>query len=358
MPQVQKKQVLLPHRLLGNIYVRELGDAYKEAGCEVIFGPENFFESNIIPSIVHVQWPEELYRAYGNGGTDVKVKRLFSRVDALRQAGCRIALTIHNEQPHEKLPGNVDAEVYQYLFDNADIVHHHCECSIERIAARYSVPDSLKQFVAPHGHYFSYSNTVSIEEARKSLGLPVDAFVYLHFGAIRDYKGIDMVLEAFQRVRKKNDILLVAGRMPGTGSPLARIKFAYFKNFAPRIKFHLRMIDDDDIQNYVNAANALVLGHSHGLNSGVAVLGMSFGRPVIGPRLGCIPSVLDQGENLIYPTGDLSSLVTQMANVKAISAEDASEKNRKAASEWHWAGIAQPVLEYLMNNERKIDTVP
>ena len=44
-----------------NSYVTSLIEAYKKADINVICGLHNFFYSNFIPDILHIQWPEKLY---------------------------------------------------------------------------------------------------------------------------------------------------------------------------------------------------------------------------------------------------------------------------------------------------------
>ncbi len=344
-----KTKVLLPHRLFGNIYVQELGRAYRELGCEIVYGPENFFESNYIPHIVHLNWPEEVARGFGAGTPDVRIRRFLSRLEQLRDDGAKLAWTVHNEQPHESPDMERDQAVYQRVIDDADIIHHHCACSLEGIARRYAVDSEKRQFVAQHGHFFSYKNSVNREEARRELGIEEDAFVYLHFGAIRGYKGIHHVIDGFKRIRKKKDVLLIAGRMGYSGGFGERARLAIQKRFSSSMHFHLRMIDSDDIQLYLNASNVVVLGHTAGLNSGVAILGMSFGRPVIGPRVGCIPSVLGSGNNLLYEPGDISGLAARMQEARDHDSVKVCEENMRAARRWKWSEIAQPVVAKLID---------
>ena len=239
---------------------------------------------------------------------------------------------------------NLDSMVYQRIIDSADVIHHHCECSRKRLSGKYEIPSAVTEFVAPHGHFFSYRNEVSPEEAREKIGISSDAFVYLHFGAIRGYKGIDKVLDAFKQVKKRGDILLVVGRMSGIGGIFERIKFACGRYLSSSMQFHLKTVDSEDIQIFVNASDAMVLGHTRGLNSGVAVLGMSFGKPVIGPDLGCIPFVLDQGMNLCYKTGNVQDLADKMLRIRDIDFAAVDLKNKAAARAWDWKNIASPVL--------------
>lgn len=333
--------VVLPHRLLHNIYVRELGRAYIALGCQVVYGPENFFESNLRLDILHVQWPEDLYRQSQNND-----RRLFlERLAAMRDKGVTIAWTVHNAQPHESSHNNMDRSAFQGIIDHADVIHHHCACSMEAIRSMYTVSRATKEFVAPHGHYFGYKNEISRSEARRILHIRKDAFVYLHFGAIRGYKGIENVLKAFNGLREPNSILLVAGRVEGGLSVSRRLQFAYYRQTSSRIRLHTRSIESDEIQLFINAADALVLGHTSGLNSGVAVLGMSFGRPVVGPDLGCLSWTLRQGENCIYTVGSLPDLAAKMLDVQKLPADATAARNRGAAGAWKWQHIAEPVID-------------
>jgi hypothetical protein len=47
-----------------NSNVESLMEAYKKAGHNVICGERNFFYSNFIPDLLHIQWPEKLYTWY------------------------------------------------------------------------------------------------------------------------------------------------------------------------------------------------------------------------------------------------------------------------------------------------------
>ena len=54
----------------------------------------------------------------------------------------------------------------------------------------------------PHPLYDVFGNAVSKQEARTHLGINQDSFVFLFFGFIRKYKGLDMLLEAFAKLKQ------------------------------------------------------------------------------------------------------------------------------------------------------------
>lgn len=341
--------VLLPHPTNGNIYIRELGGAYASLGWTPVYGPENLLEGNLRPDLLHLHWPEEFYRWRGEGPTAARADHFIAQLTRLREAGVPLVWTVHNLAPHDSGQQSVDARAYHAVIQAAGAIHHHCPHSVDALAQRYPVPQESRQFVQPHGHYLSYPNQVGRDEARRALGIPADAKVFLQFGQIRGYKGLTLLLDAFDRLRLPAKFLLVAGLYnppTGPGAWRERVSLAVRKRLRHDWLLHGRAIDSADIQRYVNAADCLVLSHTAGLNSGVAVLGMSFGKPMIGPDLGCLGWVLGQGANRVYPVGDAQALADAMAQLferpEALAAM--GEANRRAAEGWRWEHIAGQAL--------------
>jgi len=253
--------VLLPHGIHGGgIYIRELGRAYAAIGCRVVFNADNFREALIAPDLVHLHWPEEHYRWGGNGTPKERAARFVEDIDRMKQGGSAIAWTVHNLAPHEFFGGPLDHEVYQAVIDRTDVIVHHCEESRRLLSSLYTVPNALRELVLPFGHYGAYPRGISREDARARLNLPADAFIYLHFGMVREYKGMDLLFKAFSTLRVPNKMLLIAGRHMGYTSPwtfrsvVERTRYAFFKRIAGRIRPYLEEVPEEDIQVFMAAA--------------------------------------------------------------------------------------------------------
>lgn len=327
-----------------NIYVRELGRAYASLGIEPLFGAANLFESNFVPEWLHLQWPEEVYRAQQEGSVDARVDRFLDRLDRLLTCGTRLIWTVHNLKPHEVLSADAEHRAYQGVIDRAHVVHHHGTDSEELLRSMYRVPDGQAHIVVPHGHYLGYPNSMTREQARKLLGIDPSRFVFLHFGQIRGYKGLDLVEGAFRKIDVHGKHLLVAGAVSVSLSRMARARFYARRSLGRDRTYVLEAIRNDDVQRYLQACDVVVLGHTAGLNSGVAVLGMTFGKPVIGPRLGCIEWTLEQGSNLLYEAGDVRALARAMEAATRLDPAEVAAHNRSVAAGWTWKAIASAAL--------------
>jgi beta-1,4-mannosyltransferase len=59
----------------------------------------------------------------------------------------------------------------------------------------------------------------------------------------------------------------------------------------PRVQFELGFVRDDRLQLFFNAADLIVLPYRQILNSGSALLALSFNRPVLAPAIGSLPEL-------------------------------------------------------------------
>jgi len=139
------------------------------------------------------------------------------------------------------------------------------------------------------------TRSVTQEAARLKLGIPKNKFVFLFFGNVKGYKGIDSLLEAYSKLRSlRNDIVLViAGRM---FDKVSASKISDYAKVDPSILLKKGFIEERDVQYYFNAANLMVLPYKRILTSGAAMLGITFECPVLAPRSGLIPELIQDGQ--------------------------------------------------------------
>jgi glycosyltransferase involved in cell wall biosynthesis len=330
--------VLLPHGIARNRYVDEVAQAWRAQGFDLVQGPQTLFDASHRPALVHLQWPEELYRWHGSGPAHVRARAFVERLDALKAAGARLAWTVHNLAPHDHPDDPVDREVYQAVIDRADLIVHHGEASRGLLRQRYTV-GAVREIVAPHGHFGGYPQGGDRAATRARLRLPDEATVFLHFGLVRGYKGLDLLLDAYRAARVPRKHLVIAGTWaiaPGGQSLSERLRMAWIRRWARTIRCEFRHVADDEIRDFMAAADAVVLAHRQVLNSGVAVLGMSFGKLVVGPDTGCVGPLLAEGINETYPAGDTAGLARAMERAADPARIAAARGNAAIARGWDW----------------------
>lgn len=113
-------------------------------------------------------------------------------------------------------------------------------------------------------------------EARKKLGLPKDAYVYLYFGFLASYKGLDEMLGLFERSEKKGKLLLVVGgptkRLLKNRAYSGWLESFYSKCRAtPSIKI-IGFAREEDVPLYFNASDELLAPYKYRLSSSGPIL--------------------------------------------------------------------------------------
>ncbi len=77
-----------------------------------------------------------------------------------------------------------------------------------------------------------------------------------------------------------------------------------------KILAHLEFIPDDEVQIYMNASDVMVLPYTNVLTSGAAILALSFYKPVIAPKKGLLPELVN--DDIGYLFSSTNELEEQM----------------------------------------------
>ena len=76
------------------------------------------------------------------------------------------------------------------------------------------------------------------------------------------------------------------------------------------------------------------------LTSGSAITALSFGLPVVLPRLGCLPELIDERMGLLYDPEDERGLEKALVQIRTLDLEAAGRAALERARELDWKGIA------------------
>ena len=207
-----------------NPFVRLLADGIRACGYEVVCSVEEFRSNAADYDIVHLQWPEELFRWKAPAPADVDT--LEQQLQTLKNNGIPLIYTRHNTLPHHGNP--LVAEAYGLVERYADAIVHLGDCSLREFTAAH--PDSEQlQVVIPHHIYEGlYDMDITRDAGRRALGIPADRLVVLAFGAFRHAEERRLVWGAFRRLPYPAKFLLAPRLWPYTrrGSAVQRAETA------------------------------------------------------------------------------------------------------------------------------------
>ena len=257
--------------------------------------------------IVHLHWIELLF--WPAPGTPLRrlasmhaqARRTMSALGILRDAGVRIVWTVHNPPslPESSYPA-VHRRLQRHVAQIADsVVAHsdHAAVEVRRLLSPTAPPR-----VVPHGGYVGVYPPAreSRDQTRRRLGLPLDAFVYLMFGTVRDYKRVPDAIRAFRTVSAPDARLLMAG-VPAS----AQAETERAAEGDPRIRLELRTIPDHEVAEIFQAADTFVLNYSEVFSSGALLLALAFGLPIVAPARGSAAELAPAPATIPFGEGGL-----------------------------------------------------
>jgi glycosyltransferase involved in cell wall biosynthesis len=192
--------------------------------------------------------------------------------------------------------------------------------------------------VIPHGlldHYIFGPPSTRGEELRPTI---------LFFGRITEYKGLGVLLEAFEQVaihRPQVQLKIVGeGNLKPYSDQLDRI---------PNVSVVNRWVDEAEVGNYFQNAAMLAIPYTSASQSGVVAIAAAFGTPVVATRVGALPEQIenDQTGLLVEPNSpdQLSKAMIRLLDDPDLSrsvGRNLAERTRKSSD---WDTIAGSFIE-------------
>ena len=170
------------------------------------------------------------------------------------------------------------------------------------ISMSKSVADDLNTFdqkkprdFNPHPLFDNFGDAIPKEKAKEILGLDPNSRYILFFGIIRDYKGLDLLLEAFKKLpsRKKNVKLLVAGEYYSNEEKYKQLITDL--KIESDVKVVNEFIKDSEVGRYFCAADIVAQPYKNATQSGVTQIGYHFETPMLVTNVGGLPEMIPDG---------------------------------------------------------------
>lgn len=196
-----------------------------------------------------------------------------------------------NIVPHEHRPG--DRLLTNYFIQR---IHGLIAMSKSVLEEAKSFSTEIVTGYCPHPIFDNYGEGLTFEVAKQKLNLQADFRYLLFFGFIRDYKGLDLLINAFadERLRKFPVKLLVGGEYYSSPEPyLALIRERKLEEW---IELRTDFIPDDQVNLFFSAADMVVQPYKSATQSGVTQIGYHFNKPMLVTNVGGLPEIIPDGK--------------------------------------------------------------
>ena len=205
---------------------------------------------------------------------------------------CRVIWSVNNVQSHEGRYPRAERIVMAIFGHFVDGIIHMSQTSLIECKQKYSYFNDIPTVIIPHINFSSiYPLRGNCKRGRSLISVGENDIVILAFGAIRRYKGIDRLINAFKEVQDSRLRMVIAG-LP--------VDQTYTKELCAsvqgdtRVRLLLREIANDEVPDLFAATTLMCSTFTAILNSGSVMLALTFGCPVLAARLGSFQDLQEQ----------------------------------------------------------------
>jgi glycosyltransferase involved in cell wall biosynthesis len=254
----------------------------------------------------------------------------------------KIICIADNIIPHEKRLGD-------HAFTNYFIkpVDGFIAMSEKVLTDLHTFSKSKPAVLEPHPLYDHFGNIISKVEARNHLHINQNEFIFLFFGFIRKYKGLDMLLEAIAKLKNsqlqtKNYKLLIAGEF-------YEDRKTYDELIAKlEIEDHLilktEFISDSEVKYYLCAADAVVQPYRNATQSGVTPLAYHFEKPMIVTNVGGLPDLVPHNKVGLVCEPNANAIADAMQQLMQTGVEHFQSNIKEEKKKYSWSKMTTAIF--------------
>lgn len=203
----------------------------------------------------------------------------------------KVLCQIDNVEPHEH--HLTDKPFNRYFLRAVDGFVYMSEQVHRELEAYTDAP----VLFSPHPLFENFGERVDRNEACVRLGLDPTQDYALFFGLIRDYKGLDLLLDAWAELKRTGK---TAGRKLIVAGEFYTPKDPYLKQIADNglqdeVLLHDHFVPDEQVKYYFSAADFVVQPYKTATQSGVTQIAYQFCVPMVVTNVGGLPEIVPDG---------------------------------------------------------------
>ena len=279
---------------------------------------------------LHVHWVYSFHLEWARSRRARRVVELwysgFLRIAVA--LGFKIVWTAHNVVPHEQLFCD-DLAARRELVRRCDTVIAHSEATASIVRGwRARTVVVVPAGVATH----SVTDSPDRTTACARLGLDPHVVRALFFGTIREYKGVDLLLEAVSSLPPVPALDVVVVGECGDGRLRARLEAMVAATPMPdRLHVRFAFVSESDLTDYLAASEFAVFPFRAVTSSSSVGHALAAGLPVVIPALAFLDDVPDEAAIRYDAGAGVAALVEALTRAASIAADERAAMRAAAA---------------------------
>ncbi|MDR1782838.1 MAG: glycosyltransferase [Dysgonamonadaceae bacterium] len=257
----------------------------------------------------------------------------------LKNKGVKTLCIVDNAIPHE-----------QKFFDRPLAKFFFKQCTNFVVMSEVVKNDLLQIFpsakycMLPHPLYDHFGEKIEKETAQQKLNLDRNKKTLLFFGLIRDYKGLDLLIDAMQFLDESYQ-LVIAGECYGDfGKYQSRIDQSPAKE---RITVFNRYISDAEMPIFFSAADLLVLPYRSATQSGVIPVACHFETPIVVTDVGALRETVEKPGIGLVCQSSVSNIAECISHFFSENRESYAENFHRVKEELSWTKFTRQLVDFV-----------
>jgi len=257
---------------------------------------------------------------------------------AKRNKHTKVVCIADNIKPHEKRPG--DTAFTTYFIKPIDAFVTMSEKVMKDLKSITTKP--AQQVV--HPLYDNFGEALPKTQARYYLGLNENDKIILFFGFIRQYKGLDLLLQAmaFPAIRTSGIKLLIAGEFYEDRKTYDELISQH--NLSSQLILRTDFIQDSEVRYYLSAADFVIQPYRSATQSGVTPLAYHFEKPMLVTNVGGLPDLVPDGKVGVVSEPTPASLADNILKMYELGENQFLPHLRSEKKKYSWNNLTSTII--------------
>lgn len=224
-----------------------------------------------------------------------------------KMMGVKVCWVFHNRMPHD-CSKKSEIKNIEWLADFCNYIIVLSEASRDYLP--HARRNGRKCVYMPHINYID-KYPVCKRNIRKEQKIGQKDFVFSFIGALRPYKNIEVVIQAFKELALPKTRLLIAGS-EGKKNYVSKLRVLCGEE--KNIILDAGFISNGEMEAYLRASDILTLPYNKAssMNSGAMIMAFSYGRTVIVPEIAMAKDIKEEDFLFVYDYADEAENIRQM----------------------------------------------
>ncbi|MBT5492766.1 glycosyltransferase [bacterium] len=229
--------------------------------------------------------------------TFIKTNLFLLQILILKILNKKIIWNVHNLYDHEKRSHYIDKQLHKIMFFLSTKIRFFSKSAKESFLNYYNLNDNNKIVSISHPRYNDFYNDFIFKNDDLFKDIKSGNANVLFFGNIREYKGINSLLNSIDFNKLNVNIkFIIAGKKQDNFDLIKKNNITYF----------IQYIKDENLKELFDKSTVVILPYEQIMTSGMLYLCMYFKKPVLCPPLPFFVEVL--GEDYPYYYNDTEEL--------------------------------------------------